>query len=99
MRMDAQGGTGMGGGLHTVAEVAEQLRIAVVTVRKRLCLNPERFSVPRYRRDGSHPRRLRVLTDADVAVLMEMITGVGFNARRRGASGAKTAMLKKGKSM
>lgn len=89
----------MGGGLHTVAQVAEQLQIAVATVRTRLCKHPEKFSAPRYRRDGSHPRRLRVLTDADVGVLTEMITGAGFRSKPRGPSSAKTARLKKGKAV
>ena len=39
--------------------IARELDVAPTSVRARLCRHPELFPIPRYRRDGGHPWRLR----------------------------------------
>jgi hypothetical protein len=59
--------------VYTCAEAANVLAVSLSTVRSWLHRKQELFSEPRYRRSGRHPRRLRVLTYEDMALLIGLV--------------------------
>ena len=67
---------------YAVREVAKRLGLSEGAIRARLCRHPKLFATPRYRKDGTHLRKVRVITDADAQMLTLLVLTPGPLRRR-----------------